>query len=97
MNQLSVGDVADQLVDSEESENESIRESQFSPKIMRFDPRDESPMHAHNERKTYHMNTGEATLATEDGSVDVEEGDVVHLDPGTEHQSTDFAGEFATR
>lgn len=60
MSQLSVGDVADQLVDSEGSENESIRESQFSPKIMRFDPRDESPMHAHNEQEAYHVNTGDA-------------------------------------
>ncbi len=96
MNQLNVGEVADQLVDSEESESESIRESEFSLKVMRFEPGDDDPMHAHGEQEIYHVDTGEATLATEDGSVDVEEGDVVHLDPGTEHQFTDFEGEFVT-
>lgn len=94
MNQINVGDAASQLVDGAESENEAMRESSFSLQVMRFEPDDEDPMHAHAEDEIYHINTGEATLVTEDESVVVESGDVVHLSPETEHQFTDFEGEF---
>jgi mannose-6-phosphate isomerase-like protein (cupin superfamily) len=51
-------------------------------------------MHAHAEEEIYRIDTGEATLVTEDESVEVKPGDVVHLRPGTDHQFTDFEGEF---
>ncbi len=96
MNRINAGDVADQLADDEEGERETIREEQFSLQVMRFEPGDEDPMHAHAEEEIYQINTGKATLVTEDESVEVGSGDVVHLSPGTEHQFTDFSDTFVT-
>ena len=94
MNKINVADVADQLVEDGETETEAMREVSFSLQVMRFEPGDEDPMHAHAEEEIYAINTGEATLVTEDESVAVESGDVVHLGSGTEHQFTDFSDEF---
>lgn len=96
MNQFDIDEVTAQLAEAGETEEETIREAPFSLQVMRFEPGDEDPMHAHAEEEIYHINTGEATLVTEDESVEVGSGDVVHLSPGTEHQFTDFDGEFVT-
>ena len=94
MNQINIDDVADQLAADGETETEAMREVSFSLEVMRFEPGDEDPMHAHAEEEIYMINAGEATLVTDDESVEVEPGDVVHLSPGTDHQFTDFDGEF---
>lgn len=86
--------MADQLAEEGETENEAMREASFSLQVMRFEPDDEDPMHAHAEDEIYHIDTGEATLVTEGESVEVKSGDIVHLSPGTEHQFTDFEDEF---
>ncbi len=95
MNKINVADVADQLAEDGEMETELMREVSFSLQVMRFEPGDEDPMHAHAEEEIYVINTGEATLVTEDESVEVASGDVVHLGSGTDHQFTDFNDEFA--
>jgi len=95
VNQINVADVADQLAADGEMETELMREVSFSLRVMRFEPGDEDQMHAHAEEEIYIINTGEATLVTEDESVEVAPGDVVHLGSGTDHQFTDFDDEFA--
>lgn len=94
MDHINVSEVAEQLASDDETEIEAMREVSFSLQVMRFEPDDEDPMHAHAEEEIYHIDAGEATLATEDESVDVGPGDVVHLGPGTDHQFTDFNDEF---
>ena len=94
MNQINIDDVADQLAADGETETEAMREVSFSLEVMRFEPGDEDRMHAHAEEEIYIIKAGEATLVTDDESVEVEPGDVVHLSPGTDHQFTDFDGEF---
>lgn len=94
MDHISISEIANQLAEDEETETEAMREVSFSLQVMRFEPGDEDPMHAHAEEEIYHIDAGEATLVTEDESVDVERGDVVHLDPGTDHQFTGFEDEF---
>ncbi|ERH08122.1 MAG: cupin domain protein [Halonotius sp. J07HN4] len=94
MNQCNVSTVAAQLSEEEEGENEVLRKDSFSLQVMRFETGDEDPMHAHAEDEIYHIDAGSATLVTEDESVEVDPGDVVHLGPGTEHQFTDFDDEF---
>jgi quercetin dioxygenase-like cupin family protein len=96
VNKLNVGAVSDQLSENDEDEREAIREGSFSLRVMRFEPGDEDPMHAHAEEEIYHIDTGKATLVTEDESINVEPGDVVHLNPGTEHQFTEFEDTFVT-
>jgi len=94
MEQINVAEAADQLATDGEVEVESIRRDSFSFHVMRFEPGDEDSMHSHNEDEMYYVDTGTATLKTEEGSVDVEEGDVIHLEPGTDHQFTGFEDEF---
>ena len=94
MDQINVAAVADQLAEDGETGTELMREVSFSLQVMRFEPGDEDPMHAHAEEEIYLINAGEATLVTEDESVGVASGDVVHLGSGTDHQFTDFNGEF---
>jgi len=94
MDQINVADVADRLAENGEMETELMREVSFSLQVMRFEPGDEDPMHAHAEEEIYVIHAGEATLVTEDESVEVASGDVVHLGSGTDHQFTDFTDEF---
>jgi mannose-6-phosphate isomerase-like protein (cupin superfamily) len=94
VDQINVADVAEQLAEDGEMETELMREVSFSLQVMRFEPGDEDPMHAHAEEEIYVINTGEATLVTEDESVEVAAGDVVHLGSGTDHQFIDFDDEF---
>ncbi len=94
MNQINVADVAEQLAADGQMEAELMREVSFSLQVMRFDPGDEDPMHAHAEEEVYVIHTGEATLVTDEESVEVAPGDVVHLGSGTDHQFTDFSDEF---
>ena len=94
MDQINIADVAEQLAADGEMETELMREVSFSLQVMRFEPGDEDPMHAHAEEELYLIHTGEATLVTDDESVEVASGDVVHLGSGTDHQFTDFTDEF---
>ena len=94
MNHINASEVAAQLAENEETGIEAMREVSFSLQVMRFEPDDEDPMHAHAEEEIYHIDAGEATLVTEDESVEVAPGDVVHLRPGTDHQFTDFEDEL---
>lgn len=96
VNRINTGEVAEQLGEEGEGEREVMREESFSLQVMRFEPGDEDPMHAHAEEEIYHINAGTATLVTESESLEVEPGDVVHLTPGTEHQFTEFDGTFTT-
>ena len=95
MNKINVAEIADQLAADGEMETELMREVSFSLRVMRFEPGDEDQMHAHAEEEVYVVNTGEATLVTEDESVAVASGDVIHLGSGTDHQFVDFNDEFA--
>ncbi|PSQ17935.1 hypothetical protein BRD02_01960 [Halobacteriales archaeon QS_8_69_73] len=70
MDQINIADVAEQLDENGEMEAESMREVSFSLQVMRFEPGDEDPMHAHAEEEVYVIHTGEATLVTEDESVE---------------------------
>ena len=96
MEHINISETTDRLAEDEESQTEAMRKMSFSLQVMRFKPGDEDPMHAHAEEEIYHINAGEATLVTADESIDVAPGDVVHLDPGTDHQFTDFQDEFVT-
>ncbi len=96
MEHINISETTDRLAEDDESQTEAMRKMSFSLQVMRFKPGDEDPMHAHAEEEIYHINAGEATLVTADESIDVAPGDVVHLDPGTDHQFTDFQDEFVT-
>jgi quercetin dioxygenase-like cupin family protein len=93
---VNVTDLAAQLAEDGETEVEAMREVSFSLQVMRFEPGDEDPMHAHAEEEIYQVNAGRATLATEAESIEVGPGDVVHVGPGTDHQFTDIEDEFVT-
>jgi len=94
VNQINISESAEQLDEDDEIEIEAMRKDSFSFHIMRFEPGDEDSMHAHSVDEIYHVDTGKATLVTEEESIEVEPGDVVHLEPETDHQFTDFEGEF---
>jgi len=94
VNQINVADTAAQLAEDGEMETELMREVSFSFQVMRFVPGKEDPMHAHAEEEIYLINEGEATLVTEDESVEVAAGDVVHLGSGTDHQFVDIDDEL---
>jgi len=94
MDHINIAESADQLAEDNEIEVETMRKDSFSFHVMRFEPGDEDSMHAHSVDEIYHVDTGKATLVTEAESIEVEPGDVVHLEPETDHQFTEFEGEF---
>lgn len=94
MQRTNIDSLRAQLEADGDTAVEAIREDSFSCKVMQFEPGDEDPMDAHAEEEVYLVDTGKATLATEEESVEVEAGDVVHLEAGTDHRFTDFEDSF---
>ena len=89
MDAFSVSDAAEDISDDEES-IEKLRTDAVSLEIMTFEEGDEDPMHAHAEDEIYHVDSGNAQLNVEEDIYDVSEGDVIHLEPGTDHQFLNF-------
>lgn len=93
MNGFNVGDVAEEIPEDKHS-TETVRTDNVSVEVMAFTPGDDDPMHSHHEDEVYQVVSGQGKLNVEGDSVDVGPGDVVHLEPGTEHQFHDFEGEL---
>ena len=89
MDSFTVSDAAADVSDDEES-IEKLRTDAVSLEIMTFEEGDEDPMHAHGEDEIYHVDSGNAKLNVEGETHDVSAGDVIHLEPGTDHQFLDF-------
>ncbi len=75
-------------------EEEIIRHDDFSVEVMRFNPGDNDEMHSHGVQEVYHVDAGSAVLNVEGEHIDVEQGDLVHVEPGQDHAFQDFEGEF---
>ena len=93
MDSFHVSDVAEEIPADEES-IEALRTDAVSLEVMSFEPGDEDPMHAHGEDEIYHVDAGSATINVEGEHVAVSAGDVIHLEPGTEHQFLEFEDEL---
>lgn len=94
MNSVQVNETAEELANQGDESIESIRTDDFSLEVMRFEPGDEDPLHAHAEEEIYHVNSGSADINIEGDTRTVEAGDVIHLDPGTDHQFLNFEEEI---
>lgn len=93
MDSLNVSDVAGRIGQEQES-IEPLRGDAFSLEVMRFEPGDEDQAHAHREDEIYHVDSGTAKINVEGELRSVSEGDVIHLEPGTDHHFTDFEDEL---
>lgn len=93
MNSFNVHDVAEDIPADEES-TEAIRTDAVSVEVMKFEAGDEDEMHAHAEDEIYHVDAGAGKLNVEGDVTGVSAGDVIHLEPGTEHQFLDFEDEL---
>ncbi|MFC6720099.1 cupin domain-containing protein [Halobacteriaceae archaeon SHR40] len=93
MQAFNVSDVAAEIPDNEES-TETVRNDAVSLEVMKFEEGDDDPMHAHAEDEIYHVDSGTGKINVEGDTTDVSEGDVIHLEPGTEHQFLDFEDEL---
>jgi Uncharacterized conserved protein, contains double-stranded beta-helix domain len=94
MNSVQVNEAAEELASQGDESIESIRTDDFSLEVMRFEPGDEDPLHAHAEEEIYHVSSGSADINIEGDTRTVEAGDVIHLDPGTDHQFLNFEEEI---
>jgi quercetin dioxygenase-like cupin family protein len=94
MNAFQVREVADRLARADEESSETLRTDAVSAEVMRFEPGDEDPMHAHAEDEIYHVHAGVAELEAGGEVTPVSAGDVIHLEPGTEHRFRDFEEEL---
>ena len=93
MDLLHVGDAVGDIPDDDDS-IEAIRTDAVSLELMRFEEGDEDPLHAHAENEIYHVNAGAGKINVEGDTTHVSAGDVVHLEPGTDHQFLDFEDEL---
>lgn len=93
MDSFHVSDVAEEIPADEES-IETLRTDAVSLEVMSFEPGDEDPMHAHGEDEIYHVDAGAGTINVAGEQMAVSAGDVIHLEPGTEHQFLDFEDEL---
>ena len=94
MNRFAIRDVADELAETGAESTESLRTDNVSLEVMRFEPGDEDTMHAHGEDEIYVVESGTAELNVEGDATLVSAGDVVHLEPGTEHRFQAFEDEL---
>jgi Cupin domain. len=93
MDSIHVSDVTDDIADDDDS-IEAIRTDAVSLEVMKFVEGDEDPAHAHAEDEIYHVDSGAAKINVEGDITAVSEGDVIHLEPGTDHQFLDFEDEL---
>lgn len=93
MDLIHVRETADQIATGEES-IESIRNDAFSLEVMKFEQGDEDPMHSHAEDEIYQISSGTAKINVDGDTSPVAPGDVIHVEPGTEHQFVDFDEEL---
>ncbi|MCX2819092.1 cupin domain-containing protein [Haladaptatus sp. F3-133] len=93
MELFNVSDVVDEIGEGKESA-ETVRGEAVSLEVMRFEEGDEDQMHAHAEDEVYHIDTGTAKINVEGESTEVSEGDVIHLEPGTDHRFHGFEDEL---
>lgn len=93
MDLLHVNEVSGRIADDEDS-IESLRTDAFSLEVMKFERGDEDPMHSHSEDEIYHITSGSATINVEGNRTEVSPGDLIHIQPGVEHQFLDFAEEL---
>ncbi|ERG94449.1 cupin domain-containing protein [Haloquadratum walsbyi] len=94
MNAIEVAEQAAELEEESEESVESIRTDSFSLEVMRFEPGDEDPLHAHAEEEIYHVTSGAGKINVEGDVSPVSQGDVIHLEPGTDHQFLEFEDEL---
>mgnify|MGYP002762061683 FL=1 len=94
MNTFAIRDVADELAETGGESTESLRTDNVSLEVMRFEPGDEDTMHAHGEDEIYVVESGTAELNVEGDVTPVSAGDIVHLEPGTEHRFQAFENEL---
>lgn len=94
MHTFAIRDVADELAETGTESTESLRTDNVSLEMMRFEPGDEDTMHAHGEDEIYVVNSGTAELNVEGDVTPVSAGDVVHLEPGTDHRFQAFEDEL---
>ncbi len=94
MNTFAIRDVADELAETGAESTESLRTDNVSLEVMRFEPGDEDTMHAHGEDEIYVVESGTAELNVEGDVTPVSAGDIVHLEPGTEHRFQAFENEL---
>lgn len=93
MDVLHVSDIAGRIADDEHSV-ESLRTDAFSLEVMKFEPGDTDPMHSHSEDEIYQISAGNADINVDGQTSSVSPGDVIHVEPGVEHQFADFEEEF---
>jgi Uncharacterized conserved protein, contains double-stranded beta-helix domain len=94
MNAIAIAEEAAELEEEAKESVESIRTDSFSLEVMRFEPGDEDPMHAHAEEEIYHVDSGAGKINVEGDITPVSSGDVIHLEPGTDHQFLEFEDEL---
>jgi len=93
MESFNVSDLASKIPDNKDS-IEAVRTDTVSLEVMKFEKGDEVQIHAHAEDEVYHVDTGTAKINVEGETKQVSEGDVIHLEPGTDHQFHDFEDEL---
>ncbi|ERH10518.1 MAG: double-stranded beta-helix domain protein [halophilic archaeon J07HX64] len=94
MNTVKIREVADELAETGSESTESLRTENVSLEIMRFEPGDEDNMHAHGEDEIYVVESGTAELNIDGDVTPVSAGDIVHLEPGTDHRFQAFEDEL---
>lgn len=93
MEAFNVSDLVSEIPDKKDS-TEAVRSDAVSLEVMKFEEGDEDQVHAHAEDEVYHVDTGSAKISVEGESKKVSEGDVIHLEPGTDHHFHDFEDEL---
>jgi quercetin dioxygenase-like cupin family protein len=94
MNTVKIREAADELAETGSESTESLRTENVSLEIMRFEPGDEDHMHAHGEDEIYIVESGTAELNVDGDVTPVSAGDIVHLEPGTDHRFQAFEDEL---
>ncbi|MFP4218852.1 MAG: cupin domain-containing protein [Salinarchaeum sp.] len=94
MESMQVDDLVEQLNEADEPSMEALRTAAMSVDVYSFEPGAEDPMHSHGEDEVYYVVSGSGSLNIEGDYQSVEEGDLIYVEPGTEHQFTDFEDEL---
>ncbi len=92
MSHVSTAELIEQLQESDEKYREVLTEESISVELAQY-PND-APKHPHPEDELYYIISGSGTAAVGEETFPIEEGDVIYVERGVEHDFFDIEEEI---
>ncbi len=91
---VSLTELLDGLEPGELAHREVLDTGPVTLELARYPPEESPPTLRHAEDEIYYVVSGSGTLRVEDSTVPVEAGELIHVEPATEHDFVEITEEL---